>query len=123
MLRSWLRDAGREDGRAVALQERRMTHRVLVVEDDEQLGRQIVDHLHGAGYDPTWVRTGSQALAASPREFSLMILDLMLPGAHGFEVLERLRPGSDLPVLVLSARNDTADKVRALQLGADDYLT
>jgi DNA-binding response OmpR family regulator len=101
----------------------RMNPRVLLVEDDEDLGRQIVDHLREAGYEPAWVRTGSQALQAAPRDFSLMILDLMLPGVPGLDVLKRLRERSDLPVLILSARNDTADKVRALQLGADDYVT
>jgi two-component system response regulator MtrA len=62
-------------------------------------------------------------MATPANSFSLMILDLMLPGAHGLDVLKDLRRGSDLPVLVLSARNDTTDKVRALQLGADDYVT
>jgi DNA-binding response OmpR family regulator len=54
---------------------------------------------------------------------ALVILDLMLPGAHGFDVLKALRASSEVPVLVLSARVDTHDKVRALALGADDYLT
>jgi two-component system response regulator MtrA len=54
---------------------------------------------------------------------SLVILDLMLPGAYGLDVLKDLRAISEVPVLVLSARNDTADKVRALKMGADDYMT
>ena len=100
-----------------------MGHRVLLVEDDEKLGRQIVDNLSEAGFEATWAKTGTEALGINPEPFSLLVLDLMLPGAHGLDVLKHLRRGSDVPVLVLSARNDTADKVRALELGADDYVT
>jgi two-component system response regulator MtrA len=60
----------------------------------------------------------------SPKPYALVVLDLMLPGAYGLDVLKKLRSsGSSVPVLVLSARNDTRDKVRALQLGADDFVT
>jgi len=97
--------------------------KVLLVEDDASLGRQVVDRLRAAGFEPTWVRDGAEALDISPEPFSLLVLDLMLPGAHGFDVLKKLRGGSDVPVLVLSARNDARDKVRALELGADDYVT
>ncbi|PYQ11013.1 MAG: DNA-binding response regulator [Acidobacteria bacterium] len=100
-----------------------MTQRVLLVEDDASLGRQVTDRLRAAGFEPTWVRDGQEALAVSPEPFALLILDLMLPGAHGFDVLKKLRGASDVPVLVLSARNDAHDKVRALELGADDYVT
>src|SRR6185436_19780356 len=62
-------------------------------------------------------------LEVTPRDYALAILDLMLPGAFGLDVLKHLRTQSDLPVLVLSAKNDTAVKVRALELGADDYVT
>jgi len=100
-----------------------VAQRVLVVEDDASLGQQVVDRLREAGFDPTWVQDGRAALEVSPEPFSLFVLDLMLPGAHGFDVLKKLRSESDVPVLVLSARNDTRDKVRALELGADDYVT
>ena len=100
-----------------------MADRILLVEDDEHLGAQIVNHLRAAGFVPTWLRDGDEALCHSPKPYSMMILDLMLPGAYGLDVLKHLRVDSDLPVLVLSARNDTRDKVRALQLGADDYVT
>ena len=100
-----------------------MAQRVLVVEDDASLGQQVVDRLREAGFEPTWVQDGQAALDVSPEPFSLLVLDLMLPGAHGFDVLKKLRAESDVPVLVLSARNDTHDKVRALELGADDYVT
>jgi two-component system response regulator MtrA len=100
-----------------------MPERVLVVEDDERLARQVVACLRDGGFEPTWVKDGEEALAANPLAYALIVLDLMLPGAHGLDVLKRVRREGEVPVLVLSARNDTADKVRALELGADDYLT
>lgn len=95
---------------------------VLVVEDDERLGRQVADTLAAAGFSPTWVRDGARAMRLDPTAFRLVVLDLMLPGAHGFDVLKRFREASDVPVLVLTARDDTHDKVRGLRLGADDYV-
>jgi two-component system response regulator MtrA len=84
----------------------------------------VADNLRRAGYDVEWVTRGDEALSADFASFALVILDLMLPGAHGFDVLKALRTDHhDVPVLLLSARQDTADKVRGLELGADDYLT
>src|SRR5215475_4333292 len=100
-----------------------MAERILVIEDDAKLGAQVVEHLRGAGYEPAWWRDGNAIVAGARLEAALVILDLMLPGAHGFDVLKALRASSEVPVLVLSARVDTHDKVRALALGADDYLT
>jgi DNA-binding response OmpR family regulator len=100
-----------------------MADRILIVEDDEKLGAQTRDCLARSGYETLWVRTGEEALCLSPDDFGLLVLDLMLPGTHGLDVLKRLRHGSDLPVLILSARNETTDKVRAFGLGADDYVT
>jgi two-component system, OmpR family, response regulator MtrA len=100
-----------------------MGNRILVIEDDLQLGKQIVDHLRGAGFDPLWWVEGRSPGGALLKSLRLVILDLMLPGAHGFDVLKAVRASSDLPVLILSARNATDDKVRALKLGADDYMT
>jgi two-component system response regulator MtrA len=97
--------------------------RVLVVEDDERLGRQVTATLAEAGYEPVWIRDGGSVGPEACEGASLIVLDLMLPGEHGLDVLKRLRRESDVPVLVLSARNETADKVRALKLGADDYVT
>jgi two-component system response regulator MtrA len=97
--------------------------RIALVEDDERLGRQIAGHLEGAGFEVAWVRDGDEALGLPFSTFSMMVLDLMLPGAYGLDVLKRLREESEIPVLILSARNETLDKVRALKLGADDYLT
>lgn len=97
--------------------------RVLLVEDDERLGRQVAETLSQAGYDTSWVRDGRTLTAEAVEGASLVVLDLMLPGEHGLDILKRLRRESDVPVLVLSARNETGDKVRALKLGADDYVT
>ncbi len=96
--------------------------RILLVEDDEALGRQVVGHLEESGYDVTWLTDGDRALWEDPADYALVILDLMLPGAYGLDVLKRLRRDSDLPVLILSARQETRDKVRALDLGADDFI-
>jgi DNA-binding response OmpR family regulator len=96
---------------------------VLLVEDDATLGRQIVGHLEKAGYPTKWIKDGDHALREPPESYALVVLDLMLPGAYGLDVLKRIRQiGSAVPILVLSARNDTRDKVRAFELGADDYV-
>jgi two-component system response regulator MtrA len=100
-----------------------VTPKILLVEDDEQLGTQISAHLGEVGLSVHWLRSGDAALAVAPRDYALAILDLMLPGAFGLDVLKHWRSHSDLPVLVLSAKNDTTVKVRALELGADDYVT
>ena len=100
-----------------------MLGRVLLVEDDANLAATVRTRLEREGFSVAWARDGDVAIAESPDDHDLVILDLMLPGAYGLDVLKHLRRRSDVPVLVLSARNETADKVRALQLGADDYVT
>lgn len=98
--------------------------RVLFVEDDDTLGRQVTEWLRAAGFEAEWATRGDEALAADFSTFALVILDLMLPGAHGLDVLKAIRAEHHaVPVLVLSARQDASDKVRALELGADDYLS
>jgi len=100
-----------------------MTDRILLIEDDAQLGAQIVEHLLGAGLDPLWWTEGRVPAPAVVKTLRLVVLDLMLPGVHGLDVLKAVRATSQVPVLILSARNTSHDKVRALKLGADDYLT
>lgn len=97
--------------------------RILLIEDDPKLGRQIVEHLNEAGFDTNWLQNGDAALTAAYRGLALVILDMMLPGAFGLDVLKHIRTQSDVPVLVLSAKTDATVKVRALDMGADDYLT
>ena len=100
-----------------------MTDRILLVEDDVALGQQVVSTLSQAGFEPHWVQDGDAARNLDPDEYRLIVLDLMLPGVYGMDLLKRYRAKSEVPVLILSARDDTADKIRGLQLGADDYVT
>ena len=100
-----------------------MGERILLVEDDPELGAQLVKRLADSGYVPTWWREGRPLLAGELPDVALVILDLMLPETYGMDMLRQLRTFSEVPVLILSARDETSDKVRALKLGADDYLT
>jgi len=100
-----------------------VSNRILLVEDDVALGQQVVDTLSRAGFDPHWIRDGDAARGVNPDEYRVIVLDLMLPGTYGMELLKRYRVKSEVPVLILSARDDTADKIRGLKLGADDYVT
>ena len=100
-----------------------MSNRILLVEDDVALGQQVVDTLSQAGFDPHWVQDGDAARDLDPDEYRAIVLDLMLPGTYGMDLLKRYRVKSEVPVLILSARDDTADKIRGLKLGADDYVT
>lgn len=97
--------------------------RILLVEDDPLLGQEIQKGLGVAGFEATWVQDGGQALDVELSAYDLVVLDLMLPGVHGFDLLEHWRQQWDVPVILLTARNETPDKVRAFSLGADDYLT
>ena len=98
--------------------------KILLVEDEEKLVRFIELELCHEGYSVTKAFTGREGyeLAASG-EFSLVLLDIMLPELNGMEVLRRLRRTSKVPVIMLTARDDTMDKVAGLDQGADDYIT
>lgn len=100
-----------------------MAEHILLIEDDQELGEQIVDYLSKAGFQLTWRTEGEWPMPEDFAGISLLILDLMLPGVWGMDILKRLRTFSDVPVLILSARNNSFDKVRALKAGADDYMT
>ena len=98
--------------------------RVLVVEDDPALRRSLVLVLTARGYDVTETGNGEDALLLAGRNLpDVVLLDLGLPTIPGTEVIERLRTWTDLPIIVLSARGAEADKVSALDLGANDYVT
>jgi DNA-binding response OmpR family regulator len=97
--------------------------RILLVEDDAKLGKQVADRLDASGFATTWIRDGATATFEKPTDYALIVLDLMLPGLYGMDVLKRFRADCDVPVLVLSARQEATDRVRALELGADDYVT
>ncbi|HEX2781361.1 MAG TPA: response regulator, partial [Gemmatimonadaceae bacterium] len=101
--------------------------RILVVDDEPDICALVAYHLAKSGYRVSTAGTGDEALAsAREEEPALVVLDLMLPGLSGFEVLERLRAAQqtrDVPVLMLTARREEEDRIRGLSLGADDYLT
>ena len=98
--------------------------RILVVEDNVQLARQIASALTEAGHDPIIVHDGERALdKAKQTPFDLIVLDIILPGIDGFDVLRHLRSEHMASrVLMLTARGEVKDRVTGLQLGADDYL-
>ena len=97
--------------------------RVLLVEDDRKLCRLLAEYLGPMGYDVHAVHDGPAGIAAATSEpWHAVILDVMLPGADGFEVLRQIRRDSTVPVLMLTARGDEADRIVGLEMGADDYL-
>jgi DNA-binding response OmpR family regulator len=97
--------------------------RVLVIDDDKKLARLIHDYLTPLGYDISLVHTGPDGVEhAGKQQWAAVILDVMLPGMDGFEVLKQIRKTSDVPVLMLTARGDEADRIVGLEIGADDYL-
>jgi len=101
-----------------------MPKRILIIEDEPQLSGLIGDYLMAGGFDCEIKADGRSGLeAAMSGEFDLVLLDVMLPLLDGFEVCRALRAERDLPILMLTARRDDGDKIRALGLGADDYIT
>ena len=97
---------------------------VLVVEDEASIASFVSLYLKNAGYEVKAVSTGSDALIqAASGNLSLIILDLMLPDLDGIEVCRRLRKTSDVPILMLTARDEDVDKIIGLEVGADDYMT
>lgn len=97
---------------------------VLVVEDEPRMRVMLTDNLEFEGYRVTAVASGEDAMAAVEHQpFSLLLVDVMLPGMTGFEVCERLRQqGAHVPIILLTARTHERDRVRGLDLGADDYV-
>src|SRR5256885_10157278 len=97
--------------------------RVLVIDDDRKLCRLIRDYLEPLGYSVQTAHTGTDGLASATGErWHAVILDVMLPGMDGFEVLKGIRRHTDVPVLMLTARGEEADRIVGLEIGADDYL-
>jgi two-component system, OmpR family, phosphate regulon response regulator PhoB len=103
-----------------------VTHRVLVVDDEADITALVAYHLAKAGYRVTTAANGRDALHAAQEERpDLVVLDLMLPGASGYDVLAELRrrqETKDVGVILLTARKEEADRIKGLSLGADDYL-
>ena len=100
-----------------------MTPHILLIEDDPRLAGMVSEYLGEAGFRVSVVGEGRAGLARLTREpYDALILDLMLPDMDGLEVCRQLRAKSDTPVLMLTARGDTMDRVVGLEVGADDYL-
>ena len=96
---------------------------ILVIDDDEKLCRLVRDYLQTFGYSVTAAHNGLTGLdVALKGSFDAVILDVMMPGLDGFEVLKRLRERSTVPVLMLTGLGDEADRIIGLETGADDYL-
>ena len=97
--------------------------RVLVIDDDVGLCELVEEYLEPEGYDVEATHNGERGIdRALSNEHSLVILDVMLPGMNGFDVLRRIRAKSRIPVLMLTARGDDVDRIVGLEIGADDYL-
>ena len=97
---------------------------LLLVEDEESIGSLVRAYLEQSGYRVAWVRSGEEALLTlddvAPR---MVILDIGLPGADGFDVCRDIRARSTVPILMLTARDEEADRVAGLEVGADDYVS
>lgn len=101
-----------------------MQERILIVEDEEKLARFIELELAFEGYLVEKAADGRSGLAlAQEKPFDLIALDIMLPGLNGLEVLRRIRQTSNVPIILLTARDSTMDKVSGLDAGANDYIT
>jgi DNA-binding response OmpR family regulator len=99
-------------------------HSILIVEDEQSIASFVSLYLKNAGYGVRAVTTGAGALNAVATEMpTLIILDLNLPDMDGIEICRRIRKGSDVPILMLTARDEDVDKIIGLEVGADDYLT
>ena len=97
--------------------------RLLVVDDDRELCELMSEFLSREGYEVDAVHDGQQGLElALAGEHALLVLDVMLPGLSGFELLRRLRESSPVPVIMLTARGEDVDRIVGLEMGADDYM-
>jgi two-component system, OmpR family, phosphate regulon response regulator OmpR len=99
--------------------------KVLIIDDDARLADMVGAYLAGVGFEVEARGTGEAGVAAAARRdagFDVVVLDIMLPDVDGLEVCRRLRAASDVPILMLSARGEDADRIVGLEIGADDYL-
>lgn len=100
-----------------------MPDRILMIEDDARLSDMVSEYLGSSGFRVTVCGTAADGMARLRHDaFDALVLDLMLPDMDGLEVCRAVRAGSDLPILMLTARGDATDRVVGLELGADDYL-
>ncbi|MBC2396211.1 response regulator transcription factor [Clostridium tetanomorphum] len=98
--------------------------KILVVEDDNDINNMLTNLVRRNGYEAIQAYSGTEAaLHLKSTEFNLVLLDIMIPGMDGKELLTRIRKTMDMPVIVISARIDKTDKIEMLNMGADDYIT
>ena len=98
--------------------------RILIIEDNEEINDILKEAVTGAGYEAIQSFSGSEGmLRFTSEDFDMVLLDLMLPGIKGEEVLQKIKEKSDIPVIVLSAKTDIEGKVNLLRQGASDYIT
>src|SRR5512136_2300052 len=100
-----------------------MIERLLIIDDDKETCELLKEYLQPEGFDVEFVFDAEQGITrALSREHKVVILDVMLPGSSGFEILRRIRTQSVIPVLMLTARGDLVDRIAGLEIGAVDYL-
>jgi len=98
-------------------------YRVLIVEDDPEIAMLEKDYLEINGYETRIIANGTQALEVVGKEqYNLILLDLMLPGCSGYDICRQIREEIDMPILMVTAKTESVDKIRGLGLGADDYI-
>ena len=98
--------------------------KILIVEDEETIADLEKDYLELSGFEVEVANDGETGLEKALKdEYSLFILDLMLPGVDGFEICKKIREEKNTPIIMVSAKKDDIDKIRGLGLGADDYMT
>ena len=101
-----------------------MKKKILIIEDDSSIAELQKDYLEVAGFDVSVCSNGLEGLRAlQENEVDLLILDIMLPGMDGLEILRSMKEDKDIPVLLVSAKKEEIDKIKGLSLGADDYIT
>ena len=100
-----------------------MGNKVLIIDDDEKLRKLLKEYLEGNGFKVLTLADGSDVKKTLQKEsLEMVILDIMLPGKDGLEVLKEIRTDDPIPVIMLTAKGDQTDRIVGLELGADDYL-
>ena len=97
--------------------------KILLIEDDADIREMLIDYLSGDGYEITAYADGvSVGVFTDITDYSLALVDLMLPQSNGFELIKKIRETSTIPIIIITAKNSDHDKARGLSLGADDYV-